>query len=219
MFDWDKSSKLRLRQWQPILDLETYINDAGGISYGSLGACHMWRIALGESGIRFEWQQWGGGGGGGGEKDNFTRIFTTTGLDWNVPVDLFIFSIFFYSYHAQTSFLRIKWFQFPLTSYFSPWSVTLWNADLLYDRSFSVPTNHLKQTNINSSTKKIRLTSATNRQAVAHKSRLARYFPSTPGFSCKNLHNFHGFNHSHSQSSHQKDISIPTPLSSFSSFK
>ena len=45
----------------------------------------MWRIALGESGIRFEWQQWGagggGGGGGGGEKDNFTRIFTTTGLD------------------------------------------------------------------------------------------------------------------------------------------
>ena len=161
----------------------------------------------------------GGWGGGGGEKYNFTRIFTTTGLDWNVPVDLFIFSIFFYSYHAQTSLLRIKWFQFPLTSYFSPWSVTLWNADLLYDRSFSVPTNHLKQTNINSSTKKIRLTSATNRQAVAHKSRLARYFPSTPGFSCKNLHNFHGFNHSHSQSSHQKDISIPTPLSSFSSFK
>ena len=39
----------------------------------------MWRIALGESGIRFEWQQWGAGGGG--EKDNFTRIFTTTGLD------------------------------------------------------------------------------------------------------------------------------------------
>ena len=28
----------------------------------------MWRIALGESGIRFEWQQWGAGGGGGGER-------------------------------------------------------------------------------------------------------------------------------------------------------
>ena len=48
---WDESSKLRLRQWQNILELETYTNDAGGISYGSLGACDMWRTDLGENGI------------------------------------------------------------------------------------------------------------------------------------------------------------------------
>ena len=37
---------------------ETII-DAGGISYGSLGACHMWRTVLGESGIQFGWHHEG----------------------------------------------------------------------------------------------------------------------------------------------------------------
>ena len=41
VFSWDESSKLRLRQWQHILELETYTIDERGISYGSLGACHM----------------------------------------------------------------------------------------------------------------------------------------------------------------------------------
>ena len=62
---WDQGSKLRLRQWQHILELETYINDAGGISYGSLGEFHMWRAVLGESGINIGWhhgvKQFGGG--------------------------------------------------------------------------------------------------------------------------------------------------------------
>ena len=45
--------KLRLRQWQHILELETYIDDARQYSYGSLGACHMCRTVLRESGIHF----------------------------------------------------------------------------------------------------------------------------------------------------------------------
>ena len=56
---WDESSKLRLRLWQHILELEAYIIDAEGISYGSLGACHMWRIFLGECGIHFGWHHQG----------------------------------------------------------------------------------------------------------------------------------------------------------------
>ena len=50
---WDESSKLRLGQWQHILELETYIIDTGDISYGCLGTCHMWRAVFGESGINF----------------------------------------------------------------------------------------------------------------------------------------------------------------------
>ena len=52
---WDESSKSRLRQLQHIIELETYIIDTRGISYGSLGACHMWRTVFGESGIHFGW--------------------------------------------------------------------------------------------------------------------------------------------------------------------
>ena len=48
-----KDSKLRLKQWQHMFEMETYIIDAGGISYGSLGACHIWRIILGEREIHF----------------------------------------------------------------------------------------------------------------------------------------------------------------------
>ena len=59
----------------------------------------------------------------------------------------------------------------------------------------------------------------TNSQEVSHKSWVARCSPSNPGLSCHNLHNFHGFNHSHSQSSHHKDFSLPALLSSFESFK
>ena len=55
----DESYKLRLGQWQHILELETYIIDAWGISYGSLGACPMWRTVLGESGIHFGWHHEG----------------------------------------------------------------------------------------------------------------------------------------------------------------
>ena len=55
MFDWDESYKAKLRQWQYILELETYISDVGGISNGFSGACHMWRTLLGESGIHFGW--------------------------------------------------------------------------------------------------------------------------------------------------------------------
>ena len=55
MFDWDEGSKTRLKQWQYILELETYITDVRGIWYGSSGACHMWRILLGEGGIHFGW--------------------------------------------------------------------------------------------------------------------------------------------------------------------
>ena len=97
------------------------------------------------------------------------RISTTIGLDWNPPVDFFTFIILLYYYHAQTSFHRVKWVQFPLTSYFSPWSVTMWHAHPSYDHGLSFPTGYLKRTNSNSSTKKIRLASVTNSQAVAHK--------------------------------------------------
>ena len=51
----DEGSKLRLREWKNILELETYTNDAGGISYGSLRACDMWRTVLGENEIHFGW--------------------------------------------------------------------------------------------------------------------------------------------------------------------
>ena len=79
----------------------------------------------------------------------------------------------------------------------------------------TLTTEHLKRSNSNSSIRKIRLTIVTNTQAVAHKSWVARCFPSTPGCSCNNLHNFHGFNHSHSLSSHHKDFSLPVLLASF----
>ena len=104
--------------------------------------------------------------------------------------------------------------QFPQTSQFSLWSATIWHAHPPYDRSISLPTDHLRRTNSNSCTKKIRLASVTNSQAVANNSRVARCSPSTRGFSCNNLHNFHGFNHSHSQSSQPKDFSLTVPLSS-----
>ena len=88
----------------------------------------------------------------------------------------------------------MKWIQFPLTSYFSPWSFTIWHAHPPYDRSISFSTDHLKLTESNSSTKKIKLISMNNSQTVAHKSWVARCFPSTPGFGCNNLYNFDGFN-------------------------
>ena len=56
---WGESSKLRLRQLQHIIELETYIIDTGGISYGSFGACHMWRTDLRENGIDFGWHHEG----------------------------------------------------------------------------------------------------------------------------------------------------------------
>ena len=49
----------------------------------------------------------------------------------------------------------------------------------------------------------------TNSQAFTHKRSVARCSPSTRGISCYNLHNFHGFNHIHSQSSHHKYFSLP----------
>ena len=84
---------------------------------------------------------------------------------------------------------------------------------------FFCPKNHLKQTNRNTSTRKIKLTSVTNNQAVAHKSWVEIFSTSTPKFSRNNLHNCHGFNRSHSQSSYHKDLSLPASLSSFYSFK
>ena len=108
----------------------------------------------------------------------------------------------------------MKWVQLPLTSYFPPWSVTIWHAHPSFDCSISLPTDHLKRTNSNSATKKIRLTSVTNSQEVAHKNWVARCSPGTPEFSCNILHNFNSFNHSYYQSSHYKDFSLPAPLSS-----
>ena len=90
-------------------------------------------------------------------------------------------------------FPRVKWAQLPLTSYFSPWRFTVWHAHPPYDHSFSFPTDHLRRSNFNSSSKKINRTSVTNSQAVVHKSWVARCSRSTPGFSCNNLRNFHGF--------------------------
>ena len=60
----------------------------------------------------------------------------------------------------------------------------------------SCPADHLKRTNSDSSTKKIRLTSVTNSHAAAHKSWVARCFSRTPGFSFNSFHNFHGISHS-----------------------
>ena len=74
---------------------------------------------------------------------------------------------------------------------------------------------HLKWTKSNFPTKKIRLISVTNSQAVVHKSWVARCSHSTLGFSGNNLRNFHSFNHSHSQSIHHKDLLLPAPLSYF----
>ena len=59
VFDWNESSNLRLRQWQHILQLETYIIDAGDIPYDFLGAWHMWRTVLGESWLHFGWHHEG----------------------------------------------------------------------------------------------------------------------------------------------------------------
>ena len=95
----------------------------------------------------------------------------------------------------------------------------MWHAHPPYDRSISFPTDHVKLINCNSSNKKIRLTSVTNSQTDAHKSWVARCSPSTPGFSCNNLHNFRGLNHSHSQSSHHKDSSLPALNPSINYFK
>ena len=99
-----------------------------------------------------------------------------------------------------------------MTSYFSPWSVTIWHAHPPYDHNISFPTDNLKRTNSDPSTKKIRLTSVANSQAAAYKNWVARCSSSTPGFSCKNLHNIHGFNHSHSQLIHHKDFPLPASL-------
>ena len=55
MFDLEESPKTRLRPRQYILEPETYIIDERGISYGTLGVCHIWKTFL------------GGGGGGGGD--------------------------------------------------------------------------------------------------------------------------------------------------------
>ena len=57
--------------------------------------------------------------------------------------------------------------------------------------------DHLKWINSSSSIGKARLTSVTNKQVVANKSWVAGCYLSTPGFSCNNLHNFHGFNRNH----------------------
>ena len=123
------------------------------------------------------------------------RIWANTGLDPNQPVLLFTFSTLLYCQHAQTSLHRMKWVLFPLTSNFSPWSVTTWCTHSPYNRHISCPVDHQKETKSNSSTRKIS-------QAVAHKSWVERCSPSTTGFSCNNFHNLYGFNHSHSQSSH-----------------
>ena len=103
----------------------------------------------------------------------------------------------------------------PIDVLFSPSVVTIWYTHRPYDCSISFPTDPLKWTNSNSSTKKIRLKSVANNQDVAHKSWVTRCFRSTPGFICNNLPNFHGFNHSPSKSSHQKDFSLSAPLSGF----
>ena len=107
--------------------------------------------------------------------------------------------------------------------YYRPWlksttwlfhlEVSQWDCHIPYDCNISCPMGRLKRTNNNSSTMKIRLTSVTNSQAVSHKSWVARCSLSTLGFIHNKLHNFHGFNHSHSQSSHHKDLSLPAPLS------
>ena len=93
--------------------------------------------------------------------------------------------------------------------------VSQWDAHLLYNQSISCPAEQLKLTNSNSSTRKIRLTNVINSQAVAHKSWVARCSPNTTGFNGENLHNFHYFNHSHSKSSHHKDLLFTARLSSF----
>ena len=68
---------------------------------------------------------------------------------------------------------KIKWVQIPLTSCFSPWSLTVWHDQPHYGSSNYFPTDHLKQANSNSYTMKIRLTSVTISQGVAQKSWVA----------------------------------------------
>ena len=59
VFDQDKNPQTGLRQWQHILhELETYIIDVWGISYGTLGACHMWKIIF-EGGEELSMTPWG----------------------------------------------------------------------------------------------------------------------------------------------------------------
>ena len=98
----------------------------------------------------------------------------------------------------------MKWVQF----HWHPFTLKFHNTTLHppYNCSISYPTDHLKRTNSNSSTRKIRLKIVTNSQAAAHKSWVGRCSPSNPGFSCNNFHNFHGFNHSHSECSYLKDF-------------
>ena len=245
---WDESSKLRLRQWLNILELETYTNDAGGISYGSLGACDMWRTDLGENGIHFGWhhverKSYEGKTilERGSDPRRYHRIVPLGKCHYNFSVPLFCLQCssilrrmkklfhsivccirlrvctqdFYYNrlglkptswfVHPQytslflacvNQFPRVKWAQFPLTSYFLPWRFTIWHAQPPYDHSFSFATDHLKPSNSNSSSKKISLTSLANSEAVVHKSWVARCFLSTPRVSCNNLHKFRGFNQS-----------------------
>ena len=111
-------------------------------------------------------------------------------------------------------FPRVKWAQFPLTSYFSPWRFTIWHAQPPYDHSFSFPTDHLKQSNFNSSTKKISLTSVTNSQAVVHKSWVARCSLALQDLAVT-MCTISMASTSHSQSIHHKYFSLPAPLSIF----
>ena len=140
-------------------------------------------------------------------------------MDWNPAVDWFTFSTLFFFRHAQISFYRMKWVQFPLTSYFFPWSVTMWPTHPPYNWSISCPSDNLKRTNSNSSTRKIRLTSVTNSQAAVHKSWVTSCSSSAPEFSCNNLDNCHCFNHSQSLSIQHKYFLLAAPLSGFQSFK
>ena len=136
------------------------------------------------------------------------RVSDTTGWKWNPPVNLFTFSTHF-SIPSMHKPVSTEWSS--ISEFFTWKSHNTTRPPSLWLQHCS--TDHLKWTNSNSSTMKIWVTSMTNSQAVAHKSWVARCSPSTPGFSCNNLQNIHGF--SHSQSSHHKDFSLPAPFSSF----
>ena len=120
VFDWDKNSTLRLKQWQHIIELETCIVDnSPAFCFGSK---KLFQSIVCDIKLRVS-----------------TRISATTDLDWNPWVKLFTSSTILYSQDAQTDIHIMKCGQFQLTYYFPPLSVTIWHAYPNYDSCISCP--------------------------------------------------------------------------------
>ena len=74
---------------------------------------------------------------------------------------LFYLGTLLYSQHAQTRLYRTMWVNYPMTSNFSPWCVTIKHTIPCYNKTHNLY-NQQKQTNSNTSTRWIGLTPVTD---------------------------------------------------------